>query len=167
MDIKALDGKKMTMHPDPASGLQKCMFGCLTCCTFHVTGVNKIISDDEVHGVNFKICDIFPMSPCPCCLCCGVGPRAAVFKFKKDPADSTKWVGFDSVFASGCCKAATHHDGDYFFYNAEHDGTPGKPVEMHAGNNPMAPPCFIGKKVGEFRLSNKGGAPPSADVMER
>ena len=169
VDIHSLAGKLMTMHPDPASGLQTCMFGCLTCCTYHVTGVNKVVSDVEVHGVDFKICGIFPMSPCPCCLLCGVGPCAAIFKFKRDPANPNRWVGYDSVFKGGCCSSITHHDGDNFIFDAEHDGTKGKPIEMIAGHNQMQPPCFQGKKVGEFKLykDGKGGAAPDAETMER
>ena len=68
----------------------------------------KQVNDKTVAGTDVTLCyGAFPFSPIPCCLCCGVGPCKPEFKFVKDPADPTKWVGSDTVFPNcplGCCK---------------------------------------------------------------
>jgi len=169
-DIKSLEGKKYTMHPDRDSGCQQCMFCCFSCGSMLVTAENKVSEDGTtLLSTNYKICDIFPMSPIPCCLLCGVGPCAAQFKFVRDPADPTKWNGTGQVVAGECCHACFNHEGDVFIFDDEHDGSSKeKAIMLIGGNNPTTPPCFIGKKIGEFYAKKTaGGGPPSEETMER
>ena len=161
------DGLKMMMKvPPDSSGCMKCMFGCFTCGQNQMTMTNRVYGDGTVAGVDPTLCGCIKMSPCPCLACCGYGPCAGKFMFKKDEADPTKWVGFGSVFAGGCCTVCMHHNGDTFIYDAEHTGEAGKPMEMVAGNNPSSPPCFIGKVVGHMYIHSeiKGGAPQVAEM---
>lgn len=64
--------------------------------------------------------------------------------------------------------------GDKFVFDAEHDASRDKPVEIIAGMNPVNPPCFIGQKVLHFYEVNDRkasaipvGAPPSDANMAR
>lgn len=50
----------------------------------------------------------------------------------QDPANPTKWLATGSVFAGNCCEACTNHKGDEFVIDAEHVGTPEKPLKMFA-----------------------------------
>ena len=72
---------------------------------------NKKIDMDTVAGVDAKLCGCMPMSPMPCFLCCGVGPCAAEFRFKRKPG-TNEWVGTGCPFA-GCptaCANCGEHD---------------------------------------------------------
>jgi len=121
----------------------------------------KSLTDTKVAGMDAKICGCIPFSPVPCCLCCGVGPCKPEFRFEQDKAEPTKWVAVDSVFPYSCCTSCTQHPGDFFYFDTEHNGSAEKPMEMTAGENPMNPPCFWGKKIGLFKFA-KGGAPDVA-----
>ena len=128
--------------------------------------------DKRGYGHKAMLCGgLVPMSPCPCCIYCGFGPCAAEWHFVRDPADATKWNATGSVFACQACETCTNHAGDTFVIDAEHDGTFEKPLEMHAGMNPVNPPCIAGKKALKFymvsdRKGTRGGAPETA-AMER
>ena len=103
-----------------------------TCpCIGAATMVQKF--DDDKHGMGHKamLCGgIAPMSPCPCCAYCGVGPCAAEWRFIKDPADPTKWNATGSVFACQTCEMCTNHAGDTFVFDENHTGTKEKPLEV-------------------------------------
>lgn len=140
-DIRELDGKlfKMDPHPDAGSCVA-CMFKAWACFS-PVVMEQTSIDDNLVMGHKVTLCwGLAPFSPCPCVLCCGVGPCAAQFQFKKDTADPTKWTGTGSVFKGGCCLAMSNHEGDTFHFDHEHRGTKEKPMEMVAGRNQMNPP---------------------------
>lgn len=169
-----LDGKMMRFMPHEDAGcFMNYFFWPATCpCIGAATMVQKF--DDDKHGMGHKamLCGgIAPMSPCPCCAYCGVGPCAAEWRFIKDPADPTKWNATGSVFACQTCEMCTNHAGDTFVFDENHTGTKEKPLEMVAGMNPMNPPCLAGKKVLKFyivtdRKGTAGGA-PDAVAMER
>ena len=127
-----------------------------------------MIDENTGMGHNSQLCYCMPFSPCPCILCFGFGPCGAQFRFKRDEANPDKWVGYGSVFKCDCCTACTHHDGDIFFFDDEHDATEDRPIEMQGGKNPFTPPCFWNKKVAVMRkiASARTGA-PEAEAMSR
>ena len=175
--IKDLDGKLfgMGVHPDLGC-VGACTWNMYSCCS-PVVGKMKV-TEDTVSVGDVTLCwGLFPMSPIPCCLCCGVGPLKPEWRMVRDPTDSTKWVsGTSGVLPYGCCNSMTKHPGDNFVVDAAHDGSQAKPITMIAGKNMMNPPCFWNKKFGIFAevfdrsgaVTSRGGGPPvTAEAMAR
>eukprot|EP00937_MAST-01D_sp_MAST-1D-sp2_P001570 g1570.t1 len=186
-DIRTLDGKMMKMEPaDDAHCAMKAFFNFMACpCLGAPTMVQHVEDKDgqlDIYGSEAKVCGgLCPHSPCPCFVYCGVGPCAAAYRFKTTDVDDKYTANGSTMVGCGACLACTNHDGNHFHYNADHDGTPEKPIVMIAGKNPTIPlPCLWGKPVLKFyEVADRKGAPlaassgtlaavaPSAEAVER
>ena len=174
MDIRALNDKLFAFEPaDQAPGSLTCFFNSLSCsCLGKSTMIQKVVEKDgklDVYGHKARLCNgIVPQSPCPCCIYCGIGPCAAEWHFEQVEGEPTKFMAKGSAFACQSCESCTNHDGDYFTYDADHDGSLEKPLLMVAGANPMNPPCFTGETVLKFyEVKDRKGAPVSSEEMQR
>jgi len=178
-DMKVLDGVTFQMYPAGC-----CEYGCASCCAnsmfcFMTAGTYMCcapeftftIHEDGKSGVgkNATMAGCLPMSPVPCCLCCGVGPCAFVSPFKVEdaPGGGKKWVGTGQVCSGGCCPCFVN-TGDWGINDASTDGsTPEKYHNMYPVS-PFWPPCVNGMCCGKdqptFRLTQKGVGPPKNGV---
>ena len=166
--IWSIDGKfhKLTIHPD-ANACGRCFFNCVTWqCLGPVVAMQKVIDDTHVVGHSASLCGDkcgFYYSPCQCCPYCGWGPMAGQWKWiLKDG----KWEAEGSVFVGECCMCCTHHEGDWFLFDAEHNAMPGKPLVGYAGpapcagGNPWHPPCFDGQVFAAlYEVQDRRGTP--------
>jgi hypothetical protein len=186
---KSLDGVVFEMYPVGCfdEGCASCCTNCLwlnmtmgthLCCAANFT---MTIAEDGKTGVgkNATLAGCLPMSPIPCCLCCGFGPLAFVSPFKiEDAGDGNeKWVGTGQVCAGGCCPCLVN-TGDWGLNSPESDGsTPAKAHGMYPVS-PFWPPCMNGMCCGKdkvlFKMTQKGvgkptkkGGGPAAAEMQR
>ena len=145
----------------PTDPIAECMFSGMFCgCIAPFTG--KIVRDekgnDQITMTENTWLFCLPPSPCPCCMCCGVGPCAQKPRFIKET--DTKYVGSGhSLFAGDCCVVCFHNRGDKM-------EVVGDAIEWSSGSSPFYPPCLQNKKIGDFKLKAKGGA-PTVSEMER
>ena len=172
-DIKSLDGKLHVFEANPdLPCIAKSIFNCLACTPLgKATLVQHVVEKDgklDIYGSEAMLCDgKVKMSPCPCTVYCGYGPCAAEWHFEQDKDEPTKYTGVGSAFACQTCEMCTNHNGDKFYYDADHDGTAEKPMIMAPGKNPMSPPCFAGIPVMKFyEVADRKGTPISS-TMER
>ena len=173
MDIKDTNGKLYVFELlDDVPAFFKCFFNTIACPALGPgTMVQYVVEKDgklDVYSTDVKICGgAVSMSPCPCTAYCGYGPCAAEWHFEQDKDEPTKFVGVGSAFACQTCEMCTNHNGDTFYYDADHDGTAEKPMIMAPGKNPMSPPCFAGIPVMKFyEVADRKGTPISS-TMER
>ena len=178
-DIKSLDGKIFVFEPaDAAPCFMKCFFNTLVCpCLGKPTMIQHVEEKDgalDIWGGEAKLCNgCAPMSPCPLCIYCGFGPCAAQWHFEKKEGAENTYTAKGSAFACQTCTMCTNHNGDEFVFDAAHDGSAAKPMEMKAGMNPMNPPCFVGHTVLKFyevadrKATPIAAAAPEAQMVER
>ena len=163
--FKTLDGALMRFTPHQMPCCFNYMFSAMLCeCLGAAVMEIKVADDEETnYGHKATMCGgLAPMSPCPLCVCCGFGPLAAKWAFKKDPSDASgnTYMAVGSAFAGGCCVMCTNHDGDKFTYDADHLNTLEKPGYITAGMNPLKPPCVARSKALKFyRVADRKGAP--------
>jgi hypothetical protein len=173
MDIRKIDGKTYVFTPaDDAPAFLKAFFNCLTCSSLGAsTLIQRVVEKDgklDVYGHEAYLCDgKVPMSPCPCFVYCGFGPCAAEWHFEQVEGEPTKFSGKGSAFACQTCEPCTNHDGDFFIYDEDHDGSAEKPLKMTAGCNPLNPPCFAGMEVLKFYECSDRLGTPVTSTMER
>ena len=175
---KTLDGKTFVFAvAEDAGCFMNCFFNTLTCekCCGPATMIQHVKEKNgalDIWGGEARICGgCAPMSPCPCCVYCGVGPCAAEWHFKSIDGKADEYTATGSAFKGGCCEMCTNHNGDRFTFNADFDGSVEKPMYMIAGMNPMNPPCLAGKRVLKFyEVTGRRGKPavaPSQEVISR
>ena len=173
MDYKALEGKIYVFAPaDDVPAFFKCFFNSLACpCLGQPTMIQHVTEKDgvpELYASEALLCGgKVPMSPCPLCVYCGVGPCAAEWHFVQVEGEPTKFTATGSAFACQTCEACTNHDGDWFLFDEDHDGTFEKPFIMNAGCNPMNPPCFAGMPVLKFYEASDCLGTPVKSTMDR
>ena len=174
LNIHDIHDKTYVFQPaDDAPGFFKCFFNVLVCSPLgYMTLIQKVEEKNgkvDVYGTDARLCNgCAPMSPCLCTPCCGFGPCGAEWHFEPVEGEPSKFTATGSVFKGGCCKALTHHDGDFFVYDEDHDGSSEKPILMTAGKNPMNPPCFAGKQLLKFyEVKDRSGTAVDAKEMSR
>jgi hypothetical protein len=179
-----LDGKriKWTIIKTDSPG-DKALMCCMSCgiancdpaCNFSF--LNSFSDDGKkwtMKSAQMRCCGVpvcFPSSvPCPIIGCCAPAgtPCALVFHWVRDPSDPAKWIATGSVCEQECCLGLTNHDGDYVKVDADHDGSPEKPMVMWGGKNPQTPPCFQNRIIpGGMTVMGGAGGAPTLTTMER
>ena len=174
VNIHDIHDKIYVFQPaDDAPGFFKCFFNVLICSPLgHSTLLQKVEEKDgklDVYGTDAKLCNgCAPQSPCLCTVCCGFGPCGAEWHFEPVEGEPNKYTAHSSVFKGGCCESMTNHNGDWFVYDEDHDGSFEKPMLMTAGKNPMNPPCFAGMQLLKFyEVKDRKGTAVEAKEMAR
>ena len=154
------------------------MGGTHFCCAPQFT---LTVAEDGKSGVgkDSTFAGCLPMSPIPCCLCCGFGPLAYIMPSKiEDAGDgNVKWVGNGQVCVGGCCPCLTN-TGDSGLYSPETDGSTAEKAHLFYPVSMVWPPCIngicCGKDKASFRAIQKGVSPvvkkggvPAAAEMQR
>ena len=187
-DIKMMDGVVYQMYP-----VGCCDEGCASCCANSMMigmtcgtilccapEFTMTFAEDGKSGVgkNSKLAGCLPMSPIPCCMCCGVGPLAFQSPFVIEDAGNgnSKWVGSGQVCAGGCCPCM-NNKGDWGLNSPETDGSSLDKAHVMMPVSMFWPPCVNGTCCGKdkvlIKITQKGvgrptkGGGPAAAAMQR